>query len=173
MQSQSRECVVACFGECIGPAQQTLSCNTQLCRECSDSVQYAYYSTHCFVIPAAIDCEYAWSDWSSCTSCGVGLVSRTVIVSQPSENGGITCPSGQIQAKSCVISLCNDCSNPANGPNHLGCINNGICNDTMPYDNKFTCSCPPGFLGANCEICKSLDSTLCILDSTLCIYHIA
>ena len=83
----------------------------------------------------------------------MGLISRTMIVSQPSgANGGLSCPSAQVQTMACLTQLCEDCSVPAYGPNHLGCLNNGACNDSIPFNGAFTCNCQTGFSGANCEI---------------------
>ena len=82
----------------------------------------------------------------------MGLISRTMIVSQPSANGGVSCPSAQLQTMACITKLCEDCSVPSYGPYHLGCLNNGACNDTIPFDGAFTCNCPTGYSGANCEI---------------------
>ena len=103
-------------------------------------------------LTTAIDCKYSWSAWSSCVPCGVGLISRTMVVLQPSANGGVSCPSAQVQTTACITKLCEDCSVPAYGPNHLGCLNNGACSDIIPFDGAFTCSCSTGFSGANCEI---------------------
>ena len=100
----------------------------------------------------AVDCEYSWSVWSSCIPCGVGLISRTMIVSQPSANGGMACPSAQVQTVPCISALCFDCSVPSYGPDHLACLNSGVCNDTVPFNSAFTCTCPSGFTGSNCQI---------------------
>ena len=121
-------------------------------RSLAVSLRSTYYQLIASPPTTAIDCEYTWSAWSSCVPCGVGLISRTMVVLQPSANDGVACPSAQVQTTACITKLCEDCSVPAYGQNHLGCLNNGACSDIIPFDGAFTCNCPIGISGANCEI---------------------
>ena len=44
-----------------------------------------------------------------------------------------------------------DTENPDNGPNGQGCLNDGVRNDGVKYDEKFTCDCKDAYEGANCN----------------------
>ena len=126
-------------------------------------------SQSCIVVNCPVDCITMWSAWSSCSSsCGIGLFliirckcfhnfyllgirTRNQIVTQAPLYGGVACPTVNIDQSSCILALCPDCSNPANGPNGQGCFNNGQCVDIVKYDGAFTCNCTSGFIGDNCD----------------------
>eukprot|EP01125_Pyxidicula_operculata_P004565 TRINITY_DN1717_c0_g4_i2.p1 TRINITY_DN1717_c0_g4~~TRINITY_DN1717_c0_g4_i2.p1 ORF type:complete len:1852 (-),score=391.75 TRINITY_DN1717_c0_g4_i2:144-5249(-) len=73
-------------GGLLCPDPYTEICNTNTCPT---------YST------ASQDCVYTWSSWSSCSSCSNGTQYRSPLITIPSSNGGILCPS--TESKSCVL----------------------------------------------------------------------
>lgn len=44
-----------------------------------------------------------------------------------------------------------DCNEDDYGPHGEGCFNGGGCNDTVKFDQQFTCSCPIGTVEPNCR----------------------
>ena len=111
----STSCSVSCD---TGSQQQTrtLTVSSQpgfICTSNETQLQTASCSSK----PCPVNCMWYWSQYTPCSqSCGVGLSTRTVVVTQVSNNGGAICPMTYIQSLPCMVSLCSDCSISANGP---------------------------------------------------------
>ena len=136
-----------------GSQQQTrtLTVSSQAGFNCTSNETQAQTAS-CYFQPCPVDCVWYWSQYSPCSqSCGVGLSTRTVVVTQVSSNGGAICPITHIQSIPCTVSLCSDCSISTNGPSRVGCVH-GVCVDGVPFDSNFTCQCSPGYTGSNCQL---------------------
>ena len=82
------------------------SCHTpEEVLQCGETTQIVPCNTQ----PCARDCIMdLWSDWSSCSpDCGEGLQSRTRIIIQEPENGGLPC-GPVLETRQCTNGICGD-----------------------------------------------------------------
>ena len=80
-----------------------------------------------------------------------GTQLRQQVVTQQPLYGAPACPALASQTQPCLTSMCGDCSDATNGPNHAGCLNGGKCIDGVPFDGNFTCMCASAYSGSNCQ----------------------
>ena len=141
------------FGACSVPCNAGIMLRNRKCLGCVGACNgSATDSQACLVVPCPIDCALQWGNWSACSaSCGVGVQTRAQRIAQEAQFGGAACPAPMLATQPCFQQLCDDCSNPHNGPNALPCLNGGRCIDSAAYDGLFACACASGFAGANCQ----------------------
>ena len=144
-------CSVTC-GNTTGVQQRQRSCSEGTCGSTCVDGPFTDMQQCTATSPCPVDCQLSWGAWSSCSStCGLGVQTRQHVVSQPALHGGKACDALSIASQPCLVSYCNDCDNPSNGPNGNGCFNGGTCVDTVRYSSSFTCACATGFSGSNCQ----------------------
>ena len=143
----------AAWGNCSASCGYGTAARNRTCLGCVGGCPgNATSSQTCIITSCPVDCQLSWGAWSSCSaSCGTGTQIRQQYVSQPALYGGASCPMPLVDIQPCIMSACNDCAISTNGPNALPCFNNGVCNDSVAFDGHFTCSCPSGFTGDNCQ----------------------
>eukprot|EP01047_Picozoa_sp_COSAG01_P023777 COSAG01_NODE_1447_length_10278_cov_47.625209_17_plen_406_part_01 len=112
------------------------------------------------------NCAWTWSDWTSCsTACesawGTPQRSRTQVVAQQPQCGGLACPAVNVEYQSCAVFSCNTFQNVSS------VLLNSCSNCTGPSSTEcLAATCASGFYsfsGGRCSSCHRFEGDVSVI----------